>query len=80
VTIVDSAGNTLTNQGTVSIVNNKLVFVAGTDFDSLAVGETATVTVRYNGILISDANINLICDSIHRQTCTRVHDARWHPG
>jgi hypothetical protein len=40
VTIVDSDGNTLTDQGTVSIVNNKLVFVPGDDFDSLAVGET----------------------------------------
>jgi hypothetical protein len=47
VTIVDADGNTLTDQGSVSIVNNKLVFVPGDDFDSLAVGVNATVRVNY---------------------------------
>ena len=47
VQIVDSVGNPVTGQGTVSVVNNQLQFVPGTDFDSLASGDTATVTVRY---------------------------------
>ncbi|WP_211825544.1 tandem-95 repeat protein [Kistimonas asteriae] len=33
--------------GQVAIVDNRLVFTPGTDFDALAEGETATVTVRY---------------------------------
>ncbi|GFR71584.1 delta-60 repeat domain-containing protein, partial [Elysia marginata] len=47
VQIVDSDGNPLTGQGTVSVVNNQLQFVPGSDFDSLASGESTTVTVRY---------------------------------
>ena len=47
VQIVDGDGNPLTDQGTVSIVDNQLQFVPGDDFDSLADGENATVTVRY---------------------------------
>ncbi len=47
VQIVDGDGNPVSGQGTVSIVNNQLQFVPGSDFDSLATGETATVTVRY---------------------------------
>ncbi len=47
VQIVDSDGNPVTGQGTVSIVNNQLQFDPGTDFDSLASGDTATVSVRY---------------------------------
>ena len=33
--------------GTVSIVNNKMVFYAGTDFDYLDAGETAEVVINY---------------------------------
>ncbi|OQX35818.1 MAG: hypothetical protein B0D91_10075, partial [Oceanospirillales bacterium LUC14_002_19_P2] len=47
VQIVDGDGNPLTGQGTVSVVNNQLQFVPGSDFDSLANGESTTVTVRY---------------------------------
>ncbi|WP_419831112.1 Ig-like domain-containing protein [Endozoicomonas atrinae] len=47
VEIVDGEGNPLNDQGTVSVVNNQLQFVPGSDFDSLANGESATVTVRY---------------------------------
>ncbi|WP_066016649.1 Ig-like domain-containing protein [Endozoicomonas atrinae] len=47
VEIVDGEGNPLNGQGTVSVVNNQLQFVPGSDFDSLANGESATVTVRY---------------------------------
>ncbi|WP_211831194.1 Ig-like domain-containing protein, partial [Kistimonas asteriae] len=47
VQIVDGDGNPLSGQGTVSVVNNQLQFVPGSDFDSLANGESSTVTVRY---------------------------------
>ncbi|GAA4652839.1 VCBS domain-containing protein [Kistimonas scapharcae] len=47
VQIVDGDGNPLSGQGTVSVVNNQLQFVPGSDFDSLASGESTTVTVRY---------------------------------
>ena len=47
VQIIDGDGNTLSGQGTVSVVNNQLQFVPGSDFDSLANGESTTVTVRY---------------------------------
>nr|WP_246506578.1 Ig-like domain-containing protein [Kistimonas asteriae] len=47
VQVVDGDGNPASGQGTVSVVNNQLQFVPGSDFDSLAAGETATVTVRY---------------------------------
>ncbi|WP_425559148.1 Ig-like domain-containing protein, partial [Kistimonas scapharcae] len=45
--VVDGEGNTLAGQGSVSVVNNELRFDPGSDFDVLATGETATVTVRY---------------------------------
>ena len=45
--VVDGEGNTLSGQGSVSVVNNELRFDPGSDFDVLATGETATVTVHY---------------------------------
>lgn len=39
--------SSVTTQATVSIVNNKLVFNQGDEFDYLSVGETATVVVNY---------------------------------
>ncbi|WP_345193225.1 Ig-like domain-containing protein [Kistimonas scapharcae] len=45
--ITDSEGSRTINGGTVSIENNQLKFVPGSDFDYLAVGESATVTVSY---------------------------------
>ncbi|GFR58413.1 bifunctional hemolysin/adenylate cyclase, partial [Elysia marginata] len=45
--IADSDGSRTINGGTVSIENNQLKFVPGSDFDYLAVGESATVTVSY---------------------------------
>ncbi|MFK0569931.1 VCBS domain-containing protein, partial [Endozoicomonas sp.] len=47
VEVVDTNGDPVTGQGTVSIIDNQLQFVPGTDFDSLTAGDTATVTVRY---------------------------------
>ncbi len=45
---VQIVGNTgPAGSGQVAIVNNRLVFTPGSDFDALAEGETATVTVRY---------------------------------
>ncbi len=45
---VQIVGNTgPSGAGQVTIVDNRLVFTPGTDFDALAEGETATVTVRY---------------------------------
>ena len=55
VQIVDSDGNPLSGQGTVSIVNNQLQFSLGSDFDYLDHGETATVTVRY--VMSDDAGL-----------------------
>ena len=55
VQIVDSDGNPLSGQGTVSIVNNQLQFTLGSDFDYLVHGETATVTVRY--VVSDDAGL-----------------------
>ncbi|WP_026258522.1 cadherin domain-containing protein, partial [Endozoicomonas elysicola] len=50
-TVIDSNGIPVTGQGVAGIVNNQLSFAPGTDFDYLAAGETAAVTVRY---LMSD--------------------------
>ena len=46
-TIVDTDGNPATGTGSVTITNRQIRFEPGTDFDYLASGETATVTVRY---------------------------------
>ena len=48
VQLVDTNGDPVTGQGSVSIVGNQLQFDPGADFDYLATGESATVTVRYN--------------------------------
>ena len=45
--VVDSEGNAVNGQGSVSIVNNQIQFTPGTDFDDLAADETETVTIRY---------------------------------
>ena len=45
--VVDNAGNPVSNQGSVSIVNNQLQFNPGDDFSSLEAGRTAKVTVKY---------------------------------
>ena len=44
--LLDSA-NVTSGGGTVSVVANELVFDPGADFDHLAAGDTATVTVEY---------------------------------
>ena len=61
VAIVDGDGNPLSGQGTVSVVNNQLQFVPGTDFDSLASGDTATVTVRY--VMSDDEGVTSTADA-----------------
>ncbi len=71
VQIVDGDGNPVSGQGTVSIVNNQLQFVPGSDFDSLATGETATVTVRY---VMSD-NEGATSESTATITVTGTNDA-----
>ena len=44
---VDEKGSPINNKGIVTVVDNQLQFEPGTDFDYLAVGETETVTIRY---------------------------------
>ena len=44
---VDEQGSPINNKGNVTVVDNQLQFEPGTDFDYLAVGETETVTIRY---------------------------------
>ncbi|MCF6812617.1 Ig-like domain-containing protein, partial [Thiotrichales bacterium 19S9-12] len=51
--IILSADIPTNDDGSVSIENNKLVFNPGTDFDSLAVGESREVTIHYT---IDDGN------------------------
>ncbi|MCA9197870.1 MAG: VCBS domain-containing protein, partial [Planctomycetales bacterium] len=48
-TIVSTTGlsGAPTDAGSASIVNNQLLFDPGSDYDELAVGETATVTIDY---------------------------------
>ena len=45
--ITDSSGSRSINGGSVSVVNNQLEFDPEGDFDYLAIGESATVTVSY---------------------------------
>ena len=45
--ITDSSGSRSINGGSVSMVNNQLEFDPAGDFDYLAIGESATVTVSY---------------------------------
>ncbi|WP_345195547.1 Ig-like domain-containing protein, partial [Kistimonas scapharcae] len=45
--ITDSSGSRSINGGSVSVVNNQLEFDPAGDFDYLAIGESATVTVSY---------------------------------
>ena len=71
VRIVDDEGNTLSGQGSVSIVNNELRFDPGNDFDGLATGETATVTVRY---MMSDDE-GALSESSVTITVTGTNDA-----
>ena len=57
--IVDDHGNVITGQGSVTIVDNQLQFTPGADFDYLANGESAVITIHYfmsdDGGLTSDA-------------------------
>jgi CshA-type fibril repeat protein/VCBS repeat-containing protein len=46
-TITLVSATQLNGQGTMSIVNGEIVFDPGTDYDHLAVGETATIFVEY---------------------------------
>ena len=70
VQLVDEQGDPVTDQGSVSIVNNRLVFNPGTDFDALATGETATVSVRYTMSDSSDEQSS----SIAKITVTGTND------
>uniref|UniRef100_UPI003BB6C242 VCBS domain-containing protein n=3 Tax=unclassified Endozoicomonas TaxID=2644528 RepID=UPI003BB6C242 len=45
--IVDNLGNVMAGQGSVSIVDNRLQFTPGADFDYLATGESAVITIHY---------------------------------
>ncbi|WP_419831708.1 tandem-95 repeat protein [Endozoicomonas atrinae] len=45
--IVDSNGDPVSGQGSVSIVDNQIQFDPGSDFEALAEGEEQLVTVRY---------------------------------
>ena len=45
--ISDADGSRTINGGTATVENNQLKFVPGSDFDYLAIGESATVTVSY---------------------------------
>ncbi len=47
VIIVDSNGDPVSGQGSVSIIDNQLQFDPGSDFDTLADGDEQLVTVRY---------------------------------
>ena len=46
--MVDGNGDPVSGYGSVSIVNNRLVFNPGTDFDGLSEGATETVNIRYS--------------------------------
>ncbi|WP_257294656.1 Ig-like domain-containing protein, partial [Endozoicomonas sp. YOMI1] len=69
--IVDNQGNVITGQGSVSIVDNRLQFTPGADFDYLAIGESAVITIHY--IMSDDGGIT--SDAITTITVTGTNDA-----
>ena len=66
-----SAASVPAGQGAVSIVNNKVVFNPGTNFDHLAPGATAIVTIQYT---IKD-NFGVAASSTAKVTVTGTNDA-----
>ncbi|WP_257285348.1 Ig-like domain-containing protein, partial [Endozoicomonas sp. SESOKO1] len=69
--IVDNLGNVINGQGSVTIVDNRLQFAPGADFDHLATGESAVITIHYN---MSDDG-GMTSDAITTITVTGTNDA-----
>ncbi|WP_139117486.1 Ig-like domain-containing protein, partial [Endozoicomonas atrinae] len=61
--IVDNHGNIISGQGSVTILENRLQFAPGADFDYLAAGESTVITIHYimsdDGGLTSDASVTI---------------------
>ncbi|MDD7804778.1 MAG: Ig-like domain-containing protein, partial [Endozoicomonas sp. (ex Botrylloides leachii)] len=71
VEIVDEAGNSVTNKGSVTITSNRLEYNPGTDFDALDVGDTSSVLIHY---VMSDDD-GLSSEATVRLSITGTNDA-----